>query len=358
MGSIGSKSKKNEKMSSTPKAGAAVSNGRNRRLSIAATGGSAKGGDRLELGKELGGKNFSPNMPGDQPGEEAVVGGLRFAALSQAGYEPEHRKKENQDAYIVWAGVEHSPMFGVCDGHGAQGNHVSNFLTKEFCTHLDAAGFEKNVDDVSFSKSTLMDVFAKCNRNLSSQRTIDVNLSGSTCVTAMVRGGRIYCCNLGDSRCVLARQEGSKLKAIGLSDDQKPERADERARIIKSGGRVAPLEDEAGEAIGPQRVWLATMMVPGLAMTRSFGDHVAESVGVIPEPEIMDHVLTSSDRFMVLASDGVWEFLDNQAVVDLVASCDGNGPEACRKVIKASYDAWMKEEEVVDDITCVVVYFP
>jgi serine/threonine protein phosphatase PrpC len=69
----------------------------------------------------------------------------------QAGYEPEHRKKENQDAYIVWAGVEHSPMFGVCDGHGSQGNHVSNFLTKEFCTHLDAAGFDKSVDDVSFT---------------------------------------------------------------------------------------------------------------------------------------------------------------------------------------------------------------
>jgi serine/threonine protein phosphatase PrpC len=203
-----------------------------------------------------------------------------------------------------------------------------------------------------------MDIFAKCNKNLSSQRSIDVNLSGSTCVTAMVRGGRIYCCNLGDSRCVLARQEGGKFKAIGLSDDQKPERADERARIIKSGGRVAPLEDENGDAIGPQRVWLATMMMPGLAMTRSFGDHVAESVGVIPEPEIMDHVITPNDRFMVLASDGVWEFLDNQAVVDLVASCDGNGPEACKKVIKASYDAWMREEEVVDDITCVVVYFP
>ena len=174
---------------------------------------------------------------------------------------------------------------------------------------------------------------------------------------SQVRGGRIYCCNLGDSRCVLAREEGGKLKAVGLSDDQKPERADERARIIKCGGRVAPLEDENGEAIGPQRVWLATMMMPGLAMTRSFGDHVAESVGVIPEPEIMDYPITSSDRFMVLASDGVWEFLDNQAVVDLVASCSGNGPEACKKVIKASYDAWTREEDVVDDITCIVVYF-
>lgn len=329
----------------------AAQTGRNRRLSIVAAGGSAKGG-------ELIGKNFTPNMAGDQPGEEAMVGTLRFAALSQAGYEPEHRKKENQDAYIVWSEQSGgSPMFGVCDGHGAQGNHVSNFLTKEFVTHLEAAGFDKNVEDVSYSKQQLMDVFAKCNRALSSQRQIDVSLSGSTCVTAMVRGGRIYCCNLGDSRCVLAREEGGKLKAVGLSDDQKPERADERARIIKCGGRVAPLEDENGEAIGPQRVWLATMMMPGLAMTRSFGDHVAESVGVIPEPEIMDYPITSSDRFMVLASDGVWEFLDNQAVVDLVASCSGNGPEACKKVIKASYDAWTREEDVVDDITCIVVYF-
>jgi serine/threonine protein phosphatase PrpC len=73
-----------------------------------------------------------------------------LTSFLQAGYEPEHRKKENQDAYIVWAGVEHSPMFGVCDGHGAQGNHVSNYLTKEFCTHLDAAGLDKSVEDVSF----------------------------------------------------------------------------------------------------------------------------------------------------------------------------------------------------------------
>jgi hypothetical protein len=50
----------------------------------------------------------------------------------------------------VWAGAENSPMFGVCDGHGAQGNHVSNFLTKEFCTHLDAAGLDQNLTDVSF----------------------------------------------------------------------------------------------------------------------------------------------------------------------------------------------------------------
>ena len=36
--------------------------------------------------------------------------------------------------------------------------------------------------------------------------------------------------------------------------------------------------------MGPSRVWLAHEDVPGLAMSRSLGDYVAQSVGVIPDP--------------------------------------------------------------------------
>jgi hypothetical protein len=56
-----------------------------------------------------------------------------------------------------------------------------------------------------------------------------------------------------------------------LSEDQKPDRDDERRRILSCGGRVEPLMDENGEAIGPYRVWLPNMMLPGLAMARSIG---------------------------------------------------------------------------------------
>ena len=41
-----------------------------------------------------------------------------------------------------------------------------------------------------------------------------------------------------------------------------------------------------GEDVGPKRVWLKHQDVPGLAMTRSFGDLVAQKVGVIPVPEV------------------------------------------------------------------------
>jgi hypothetical protein len=39
--------------------------------------------------------------------------------------------------------------------------------------------------------------------------------------------------------------------------------------------------------MGPPRVWLKKQDIPGLAMTRSFGDEVAASVGVIAEPGII-----------------------------------------------------------------------
>ena len=65
-------------------------------------------------------------------------------------------------------------------------------------------------------------------------------------------------------------------------------------------------------------MWLKNEDIPGLAMTRSFGDETAARVGVIAEPgmlyynnylEILELDLCKDDKFIVLASDGVWEFL-------------------------------------------------
>jgi len=69
-----------------------------------------------------------------------------------------------------------------------------------------------------------------------------------------------------------------------LSRDHKPNDPDESVRIKKRGGRIEPFRDEDDQFIGPSRVWLKEDDVPGLAMSRSFGDRVAASVGVIAEP--------------------------------------------------------------------------
>ena len=53
-------------------------------------------------------------------------------------------------------------------------------------------------------------------------------------------------------------------------------------------------------------------------MTRSFGDAMAARVGVHANPETKFFELVPDDKIIVIASDGVWEFLENQQVANIV----------------------------------------
>ena len=53
-------------------------------------------------------------------------------------------------------------------------------------------------------------------------------------------------------------------------------------------------------------------------MTRSFGDHCASLVGVTAIPEIKELNLIPNDKFVILASDGIWELMSNQEAAEIV----------------------------------------
>jgi serine/threonine protein phosphatase PrpC len=103
-------------------------------------------------------------------------------------------------------------------------------------------------------------------------------------------------------------------KSHDLSRDHKPSEQDEKERILKKNGRIEPFRDENGEFIGPERVWLMDEEIPGLAMSRSFGDEVAASVGTNAEPEIKEYMYNKNDAFFIIASDGIWEFIQSEEV--------------------------------------------
>lgn len=105
-----------------------------------------------------------------------------------------------------------------------------------------------------------------------------------------------------------------KVIAESLSEDHKPELPEEHKRIIERGGRIDSFHDTSNnnEPLGPQRVWLQDQEMPGLAMSRSLGDTVAHSVGVISNPEVKTFLVGVEDKFIVIGSDGVWEFLSNE----------------------------------------------
>jgi serine/threonine protein phosphatase PrpC len=52
-------------------------------------------------------------------------------------------------------------------------------------------------------------------------------------------------------------------------------------------------------------------------MSRSLGDKIVHTVGVLSVPEEQQYVLDKNDKFIVIASDGVWEFLTNQEVANI-----------------------------------------
>ena len=95
-------------------------------------------------------------------------------------------------------------------------------------------------------------------------------------------------------------------------------------------------------------------------MARSIGDHNAATVGVIAKPEITEYDITDDDVALIIASDGVWELLSSQTVVDIVENVKSLDPnEICDQIIdQASYMWKVEEGDYRDDITVVVLTVP
>jgi serine/threonine protein phosphatase PrpC len=288
----------------------------------------------------------------------------KYFFISNTGYIPGNTSKTNQDSYfahINFANHQDSYLFGVFDGHGFYGGEVSSFI-KQRLPQLLAASPDIHSNPSRALKTSIM----KTNEELL-KSNLDVKFSGSTLNVVLIQGRTLYCANVGDSRSMLARQlidskdpakNGKKWMAIALSRDHKPDNHDESRRIYLNGGRVQAYQDENGNPAGPARVWLKNQDLPGLAMSRSLGDTVAASVGVTCEAEVASLNLTPEDKFIVLGSDGVFEFISNEEIVKIgipslmISDCEG----VCEAIVKEATKRWKNEEDVIDDITALCVF--
>lgn len=130
--------------------------------------------------------------------------------------------------------------------------------------------------------------------------------SGCTAVVALLAGRELYVANAGDSRCVVCR--GGKV--VEMSFDHKPEDDIEFQRIRKAGGRVT----------------LDGRVNGGLNLSRAIGDHAYKMNKELPAdeqmisamPDIKRITIEPEDEFMVLACDGIWNYMTNEEVVGFV----------------------------------------
>ncbi|GBG26779.1 Protein phosphatase, putative [Hondaea fermentalgiana] len=314
---------------------------------------SANGSGEVDLkdpGEDIGNGAF---------GENGVCETLKLAysCVTRPGNDPAKRQKENQDTYCVQSCLDRdkeSFSVMVFDGHGPNGAQASKYMREHLLrVWLDLGLGTPMCRSEEEIRRILHNGCVEMNHRLATSH-IDVYVSGSTGIMGVMKKNKLYVANVGDSRAVLGRVSPTgQLEAVDLSEDQKPDRPDEHARIIRYGGRVFEW--------GVPRVWQRDVDMPGLAMARSFGDLAAEAVGVYAEPEVTVTELTKDDKFLIFATDGVWEFLSSSDVVKIIGKHVENKPagqaarDACVEVIKMSVAKWNAVEDVVDDSTCVII---
>jgi len=274
---------------------------------------------------------------------------LGIAVTCRKGLKPE---SPNQDDYSIY--IDHGEMMlGVFDGHGPDGHQVAGFIHKELPKLITEEEKFASKPVEAFTPA-----FEKCQVALENhcdeQRTFDCVVSGATATIALIRGGTISCAHVGDSRAVLSRKlPNGNRSSIDLTNDHKPTIAEERSRIEKNRGEVKQLMGDI-----TARVFVKGKDFPGLAMSRVLGDLLAQEIGVVCQPELKEYEVTAEDEFVLVCSDGVWEFISSLEAVKLVARFGReNVNGAVEGLAQEAWNRWqLAYPETVDDITVLVAY--
>ena len=286
-------------------------------------------------------------------------------------------KENNQDCSLIIenvCGIKNYNIYSVMDGHGSNGHLVSNFIKDNIIKYFNDISFyfkkikpkektsiiyPENILDLIYKKlkkndyQKIKDFYKEVDELLSSIEVhFDSNFSGSTCIIIFQIGNKIISSNVGDSRALLIKENK---EIIELSHDQKPDNENEKKRIEEMGGIVSQCNDlyDDGKEGGPFRIWMKGCDYPGIAMSRSIGDKIAHSVGVINEPEIIEFNLDELSKFIILGSDGVFQHLNNNEINDIIfEEKEKIGENICKKIINKAINKFIENDEyVVDDIT-------
>ncbi|KAF8785732.1 uncharacterized protein LOC129958849 [Argiope bruennichi] len=312
---------------------------------------------------------FLPAAETDIEIETGSADELSYTAASMQGW-----RKNQEDRYICLPNFyENSCYFGVFDGHG--GFVVAEFLKRRL--HVEIKYFLRDGQD---TETALHSGFLTCDSSMRTPETIDELNSiieehfgsssdddddedssssdsdeeirqpafacGSTATVAIIENNTIYVANVGDSRCVLSRDR----IAIDLSKDHRPDDLEERIRITNAGGTVS----QDGRING------------SLNLSRGFGDFRFKSTCdttqqmLSVEPFIKSIAIEENDEFLIIASDGIWNSMGSQDVVDFVTErfqdeeCDLE--EICKNIFHLNLSPNpIKEGTGCDNMTAIIV---
>jgi len=279
----------------------------------------------------------------------------------------EAHDKVNQDCACVaypLKGDASAGLFVVLDGHGEKGDVVSNELLQQIFERITVCNW--SVSDEQITRQ-LEDAYTGAHEHmrtfaLDEKGEAPANCSGACGVSIILRRGRAIMAHAGDCRAVLVTVTDGMTVGTDLTHDHKLELPAERERIEATGAYIRPGFDEP--YFMPSRVYKSELnprQGPGLTMSRSLADIDADECGVVPTPEVSFHTIDRQhDKCVILASDGLWEFISSQDAAEVVSGFMARGEPAVRAtrflIAKAALAWRMEEGDYRDDITAVVLY--
>ena len=313
---------------------------------------------------------------------------FRYAASGMQG-----RRHSMEDAHIchVFPDMNGHALFCVLDGHG--GTEASEFaseeLTRILCDTEDWQSYAQKVtpylrkgkpeprnrtmnDLTKLLEKALIRAFAELDRELYLEHFYGdepepSSTAGSTAVVVLLTPFVLVCANVGDSRSVLAcssTASPTSVTATPLSEDHTPILTTEKQRIEMAGGKV-----QLGRVNGE------------LAVSRAFGDFELKDIAgllldeydpndaddaeqlleraqkqmVTAFPEIRVYSRdNSTDRFIILACDGVWDVASNEDCVEWVTALLELGQDDLGIVCEHILDRCLQQGSQ-DNMTIVIV---
>jgi len=266
---------------------------------------------------------------------------------------------------------------GVFDGHG--GKEAAIYARDNLFDNLKSQPgfFDDNPENVKeairqgFIK-THMDMF-KIVDTWPKRKDGHLSTSGTTATVVILRESKIFIGHVGDSAAVIAQKKNNAYIAKELTVDHKPECVKEKTRIEKLGGRVSQTNRV------PRVVWKRAVTlnhsstprfeyVPFLAVSRALGDlwsydESKDKFIVSPEPDVHHIDLnnnTEKNKFIILASDGLWGVMNSHQAVKYVCNFELNATKKkrnCSKnLVEDSLSIWQQNRHRADNISAIVVF--
>lgn len=266
---------------------------------------------------------------------------IKIDSCTVPGYTSPGYQKINQDNYFVqkdFLNQKEHFIIGVSDGHGSYGHQISKYV----CDMLP-----KKIKNLS--EDNIKESFILTNNSLIKNSKIDCSLSGASCSIIIITPEKLISSNLGITKAVIARYEKGQYNTINLAKEHNLYDSNEMKRVLNNGGRIKE-----------NKIYIKNSEIPGLNITRSFGDNIAHSIGVSDVPYTKEFYFNGNEKFIILASDGIWKFIDSDESVRIIKDYYENGMDAVgalNALVREAFDRWKTQENIIDDITAVLLFF-